>query len=419
MTKYIQHYDPEVYEALKWEEKRLKEWINLIPSENYTYPEVLEMLGTVFNDKYSEWYPGRRYYGWNEFTDKVETLAIERAKKIFRAEHANVQPLSGSPMNQAVYLALLEPGDTVLAMDLSHGWHLTHGAPVSHMGKIFNFIRYKTNPENGWKIDFEELMELAKKVKPKLVLCGYTSYPRDYDYRDFKKIADEVWALTMADVSHIWGLIAAGVMANPLDYWFDVITTTTHKTLRWPRWGMILCKKEHASKINKSVFPGLQWWPHMHTIASLAAALNRALKPEFKIRGQQVLDNSKSLAAKLMELGAKLITDWTDNHMIVLNTVESFGIDGTIAEETLEKVWISVNKQIIPDDPNPPLRPSGIRLGTPAITSRWLKEKQAELIWEIIYEALNNYQDEEKLANLKEKIKKLWAEFPLDYDKLN
>lgn len=418
MTKYVQQYDPEVYEALIWEEKRLKEWINLIPSENYTYPEVLEMLGTVFNDKYSEWYPGRRYYGGNEFTDKVETLAIERAKKIFRAEHANVQPLSGSPMNQAAYLALLEPGDTVLAMDLSHGWHLTHGAPVSHMGKIFNFIRYKTDPNNGWKINFDELMKLAKKVKPKLVLCGYTSYPRDYDYSDFKKIADEVWALTMADVSHIWGLIAAGVMANPLDYGFDVMTTTTHKTLRGPRWGMILCKKKHATKIDKSVFPGLQWGPHMHTIASLATALNRALKPEFKIRGQQVLDNAKSLAAELMKLWAKLITDGTDNHMIVLNTVESFGIDGTVAEKTLEKVWITVNKQIIPDDPNPPLRPSGIRLGTPAITSRWLKEEQAALIWEIIYETLSNYENEAKLSELKEKIKKLWAEFPLDYDKL-
>lgn len=418
MTKYIQDFDPEVYEALKGEEKRLKEWINLIPSENYTYPEVLEMLGTVFNDKYSEWYPGRRYYGGNEFTDKVESLAIERAKEIFRAEHANVQSLSGSPMNQAAYLALLEPGDTVLAMDLSHGWHLTHGAPVSHMGKIFNFVRYKTNPENGGKIDFDELMKLAKEVKPKLVLCGYTSYPRDYDYADFKKIADEVGALTMADVSHIGGLIAAGVMANPLDYGFDVMTTTTHKTLRGPRWGMILCKKEHASKIDKSVFPGLQGGPHMHTIAALAAALNRALKPEFKERGQQVLDNAKALAGKLMELWDTLITDGTSNHMLVLNTVESFGLDGTVAEQTLEKVGISVNKQVIPDDPNPPLRPSGIRLGTPAITSRGLKEAQAELIWEIIHEALVNYDNQSQLAILKDRIKQLGEEFPLDYDKL-
>ena len=415
MKKYTAKYDPEVYQALLGEEKRLKEWINLIPSENYTYPEVLEMLWTVFNDKYSEGYPWKRYYGWNEFTDIVENLAIQRAKKLFRAEHVNVQPLSWSPMNQAVYFAVLNPNDTVLAMDLSHWWHLTHGAPVSHMWKVFNFVRYKTNPDENWKIDFDHLLQLAKKYKPKLVLCWYTSYPRDYDYADFKKVADAVWAITMADVSHIWWLIAAGAMKNPLDYWFDIVTTTTHKTLRWPRWWMILCKKKFADAIDKSVFPGLQGWPHMHTIAALATALNRALQPEYKQRWRQVLKNSKAMAEKLIELGAKLVTNWTDNHMMVVNTVESFGIDGTIAEKTLEKVGITVNKQIIPDDPNPPLRPSGIRIWTPAITSRWLKENDTQFIAEIIYKTLSNYNNDKILLQLKKQIMQLCKKYLLPY----
>lgn len=411
--EYLKNFDSATFNALVWEEQRLKKWINLIPSENYSYPEVLEALWSVFTDKYAEWYPGRRYYWWNEFTDTVENLAIERAKQIFRCEHVNVQPLSGSPMNQAVYFAFLQPGDTVLGMDLSHGGHLTHGAPVSHMWKIFNFVRYKTNPANGGKIDFDELMDMAKTHKPKIVLCWYTSYPRDYDYADFKKVADEVGAITMADVSHIWGLIAGGAMANPFDYGFDIVTTTTHKSLRWPRWWMIMCKQEFAKPIDKSVFPGLQWWPHMNNIAALAAALNRALLPEFKVYAQTILTNAKSLAQALMDLWVKLITDWTSNHMMVINTVESFGIDGTVAENTLEKAWIIVNKQIIPDDTNPPLRPSGIRLWTPAITTRWMQPQDMSKIAWWIYKALKHYEDENVLTQIHNEIEQFGKSFPI------
>ncbi len=259
--------DSEIALALAREERRQQDGVELIPSENYTYPEVLELLGSVFTNKYSEGYPGRRYYGGQEFTDQIENLARQRACSLFRAEHANVQPLSGSPMNQAVYLGLLKPGDTILAMDLSHGGHLTHGAPVSHMGRLFNFARYKTHPSRGGAIDFDELRATARHVRPKLVLCGYSSYPRDLDYTAFKSIADEVGALTMADVSHYGGLIAANVLGNPLDAGFDIMTTTSHKTLRGPRGGIILCRRDLAGKIDASVFPGLQGGPHMNVVA--------------------------------------------------------------------------------------------------------------------------------------------------------
>lgn len=409
----LKNFDKEVYNALVWEEQRLKKWIDLIPSENYSYPEIFEVLWSVFNDKYSEWYPGRRYYGWNEFTDIIENLARDRAKEIFRAEHANVQCLSWSPMNQAVYFGVLNPWDTVLAMDLSHGWHLTHGHPVSHMGKIFNFVRYKTHPENAWKIDFEELMKIAKETKPKMVLCWYTSYPRDYDYRDFKKVADEVWAITMADVSHIGWLIAGWVMDNPMDFWFDIMTTTTHKTLRWPRWWMILCKKEFAKQIDKSVFPWLQWGPHMHQIWALAVALEKALQPEFKVRANQVLLNSKALAKWLMDRWCKLITDWTSNHMMVLDTVSSFGINWVIAENTLDQVYITTNKQVIPDDTNPPLKPSWIRMWTPAATSRWLKESDMDKVANWIVEALKNHDNEDELDRIWQEVLEYFKDFPV------
>ncbi len=409
----LKQNDPEVYNAIIGEEARESKGIELIPSENYTYPEVFAANGSVLTNKYSEGYPGKRYYGGQEFTDIVENLARERAKKLFRCEHANVQPLSGSPMNQAVYLAFLKPGDTVLGMELSHGGHLTHGSPVSHMGKIFNFVRYKTDPNNSGKIDFAELMKVAKETRPKIVLCGYTSYPRDYNYEDFKKVADEVGAITMADVAHIGGLIAADVMRNPFDYGFDIVTTTTHKTLRGPRAGMIMCKEKFAKEIDKSVFPGLQGGPHMHCIAAIAVALGKAMQPEFKEYATQILKNAKTLAEVLMKNGAKLITDGTDNHMMVLNTVASFGIDGTEAEHTLDKVSITVNKQIIPDDPNPPLRPSGIRLGTPAATTRGMKGAEMQKIGEWIVRALKNYQDEDCLAAMKKDIEILFKQFPV------
>jgi glycine hydroxymethyltransferase len=409
----LKQNDPEIFATLAGEEARQAAGIELIPSENYTYPEVLAALGSVFTNKYSEGYPGRRYYGGQEFTDQMERIAIDRAKKLFRAEHANVQALSGSPMNQAAYLGLLEPGDTILAMDLSHGGHLTHGAPVSHMGRIFNFIRYKTHPENEGKIDFAEVRELALQHKPKMVLCGYTSYPRDYDYDEFKKIADEVGAITMADVSHIGGLIAGGVMRNPMDYGFDVMTTTAHKSLRGPRAGLIVCKKQYAKQIDKSVFPGLQGGPHMNTICGIAVTLGKALQPEFKAYAAQVLKNSKTLAAELMAQGSKLVTGGTDNHMMVLNTVESFGIDGTEAEHTLDRVAITCNKQIIPDDPNPPLRPSGIRLGTPAATTRGFKDAEMKKLAGWIVSALKERADEAAIARIKAEVEALCHEYPV------
>lgn len=411
--KDLQKNDPDIYNAIIGEEAREKKGIELIPSENYTYSEVLATNGSVFTNKYSEGYPGRRYYGGQEFTDVIETLAIERAKKLFRADHANVQPLSGSPMNQAVYFGLMKPGDTILGMDLSHGGHLTHGHPVSHMGKVFNFVRYKTRPEEKGRIDFDELMKIAKETKPKIVLCGYTSYPRDYNYEDFKRIADEVGALTMADVAHVGGLIAADAMANPMDHGFDIMTTTTHKSLRGPRGGLIVCKKEHAKTVDRAVFPGLQGGPHMHSIAGIAITLQKAMTDEFKEYGAQVLKNAKTLAQTLMDGGSKLITDGTDNHMMVMDTVESFDLGGTEAENLLDEVSITTNKQIIPDDPRPPLKPSGIRIGTPAATTRGMNEDDMKQIGEWILDALKNHSDDAKLAEIKEAVEAFCSKYPV------
>ncbi|HEY4944361.1 MAG TPA: serine hydroxymethyltransferase [Rhizomicrobium sp.] len=376
----LHSFDPDIDDALSGEERRQRDGVEMIPSENYTYPEVLAALGSVLTNKYSEGYPGRRYYGGQEFTDRIENLARDRAKALFRAEHANVQPLSGSPMNQAVYFAFLEPGDTVLAMDLSHGGHLTHGSPVSHMGKVFKFERYKSETAQGGAIDFDGLMTRAKETRPKIVLCGYSSYPRDYDYAAFKKVADEVGALAMADISHIGGLVAADAMRNPFDAGFDVVTTTTHKSLRGPRGGLILCKAAYAKKIDAAVFPGLQGGPHMNNVAGAAVAFKKAAEPAFKTYAHAILSNAKALARALMDEGAKLITDGTDNHMMVIDTVASFGLDGRAAEEALDRIGITTNKQIIPDDPRPPLRPSGVRLGTPACTTRGMDEDDMRAI---------------------------------------
>ena len=405
--------DPAVWAAIAGEEERERRGVELIPSENYTYPEVFAANGSVLTNKYAEGYPGRRYYGGQEFTDAVERLAIERACRVFRAEHANVQALSGSPMNQAVYFAFLDPGDTVLAMDLSHGGHLTHGAPVSHMGRVFNFIRYKTDPDNAGAIDFDALLAQAREHRPKMILCGYSSYPRDYDYREFKQVADDVGALTMADVSHIGGLIAGNAMANPLDHGFDVMTTTGHKTLRGPRSGLILSRAEHRRKIDKAVFPGLQGGPHMNAVAALAITLGKALEPEFAVYARQVLTNAQVLAEELMNRGAELVTGGTENHMMVLDTRKSFDIDGRVAEETLDKVSITVNKQLIPDDPLPPLRPSGIRLGSPAATTRGMEEAEMKLLAEWIVDALRRHGDDERLDAMRQDIERFCLRFPV------
>ncbi|MFQ5754991.1 MAG: serine hydroxymethyltransferase [Acidiferrobacterales bacterium] len=408
----LQQYDPDVFDALIGEETRQRNGIELIPSENYTYPEVYCANGSVFANKYSEGYPGRRYYGGQEFTDRIETLAIERAKQLFGCEHANVQPLSGSPMNQAVYMAFLDPGDAVLAMDLSHGGHLTHGAPVSHMGKIFRFIPYKTDASTG-EIDFDRVMALAREAKPKIVLCGYSSYPGDYDYAEFRKIADTVGALAMADVSHIGGLIAGGAMGNPFHEGFDIVTTTTHKSLRGPRGGMILCKREYAKKIDQAVFPGLQGGPHMNAIAGIAIALGKALQPEFRAYARQVLKNAVALANSLKEKGCKLVTGGTRNHMMVVNIVESFDFDGSIAEKVLGTISITVNKQLIPDDLRPPWRPSGVRLGTPAATTRGMAETEMEQLADWICTALDSKDNMEMMKHLDQQVRRLCERFPV------
>ena len=408
----LRESDRELHDSISNEEQRQKDGVELIPSENYAFPEVLAALGSVFTNKYSEGYPGRRYYGGQENTDCIENLARERAKSLFNCDHANVQPLSGSGMNQAVYLGLLNPGDTILAMDLSHGGHLTHGAPVSHMGKLFNFVRYVTNPSDG-SFDFDQILKDAKACRPKLILCGYTSYPRDIDYKSFKAIADEVGAISMTDASHFGGLVAGEAMANPFDYGFDIVTTTTHKSLRGPRGGMILCKEDYAAKIDKSVFPGLQGGPHMNAVAALAVTLKLASLPNFKRYASQVLKNSKALANVFINSDTKLVTGGTDNHMLVLDTVQTYGIDGRIAEETLDKVNITTNKQIIPDDPNPPLRPSGIRIGTPAATSRGMLERDMECLGAWIDKCLRAPNDIACLQKVKKEVVEFCLKFPV------
>lgn len=394
------------------EKKRQSETISLIPSENYSSQAVIEAAAGVFMGKYAEGYPGRRYYGGNTNADQIENLARERAKKLFRAEHANVQSLSGTNMNMAVYLGLLSPGDTIMAMDLTHGGHLSHGSPVSYSGKLFNFVWYKTDPITG-EIREKDLFELAKKTNPKMLVCGYTSYPRDLDYASFKKVANEVGAITAADISHIGGLVAAGAMKNPFDFGFDIVTTTTHKTLRGPRGGIILSKKEFADRIDKSVFPGLQGGPHMDNIAGIAVALGEAEKLEFREYAKQVLLNAKVLAESLALAGASLITGGTENHLMIVDTIKSFGMDGKVAESLLEEVGIVVNKQVIPDDPNPPMRPSGIRLGTPAVTSRGMGEKEMKIIASWIIEILGKRPDEAGLKKTGKEVNNLCKKFPI------
>jgi glycine hydroxymethyltransferase len=404
--------DPEVHAAIRGEEQRQAESVELIASENYTSPEVLAALGSVLTDKYAEGYPGRRYYAGNTYSDQVEELARARACRLFRAEHANVQPLSGSPMNQAVYLGLLAPGDTILAMDLSHGGHLTHGSPRSHMSRIFQFARYRTRAGDG-QIDYDDALRVARATRPKLVLCGYTSYPRDYDYAAFRRIADDVGALALADVSHVGGLIAGGALQNPFDHGFDVVTTTTHKTLRGPRAGLILCKREHARALDRSVFPGLQGGPHVNTIAAVAVALGKALEPAFADYAQAVLANAQALARALLSEGARLVGGGTENHLLVLDTRASFGLDGARAEHVLERAGITSNKQLVPDDPAPPLTPSGVRLGTPAVTTRGFGAAEMASLGRWIAEALRAHDDEAALLAIRERCGALCRRFPI------
>ena len=408
--KYLKDQDPKIEEAIQNELTRQKNVIELIPSENFVSMPVLESLGSVLTNKYSEGYPGNRYYGGTENVDVVEQLAIDRAKEIFGAEHVNVQPLSGAPANIAVYFALLEPGDTILGMDLSHGGHLTHGHPVTHMAKVFNFIRYKTDKESGL-IDYDNLREMALEHKPKLILVGYSAYSREIDYQKVQDIATEVGALTMSDMAHIAGLVAGGVMNNPVPI-FDVVTTTTHKTLRGPRGGMILCKEKHAKKIDKSVFPGFQGGPHEHNIAAKAVAFKEALQPEFKEYAKQVLANAKSLENVLKERGFKICFNTTENHLLLIDVTEK-GVSGREAQELLDEVGITCNKNMIPDDPRRPMDPSGIRVGTPAMTSRGFKEADFAEVGELITRTLEGKDNPEVLAQVKQDVLNLTNKFPL------
>lgn len=405
----LKDFDPEIKQAINSEIKRQEESLEMIPSENFVSPAVLECLGSVLTNKYAEGYPQKRYYGGCENVDKIEQLAIDRAKQLFKAEHVNVQPLSGAPANIAVYFALLEPGDTILGMDLSHGGHLTHGHPVTHMTKVFNFIRYKTNSEG--KIDLENLRQMALEHKPKLILVGYSAYSREIEYEKIKEIADEIGAYTMADIAHIAGLIAGGQMNNPVPI-FDVVTTTTHKTLRGPRGGMIMCKEKLAKKIDKSVFPGFQGGPHENNIAGKAIAFKEALEPNFKEYTKQIKLNAKALEKKFLEMNYKLCFGGTDNHLLLID-LSNKNISGHEAEKALDKAGITVNKNMIPDDPRSPLDPSGIRLGTPALTTRGMKEKEMEKIAELINEVIENFNNEKKLQEINETVKKITVNFPL------
>ena len=410
--------DKKIEELIKAEKKRQTDGLELIPSENYVSSDVLQALGSVFTNKYSEGYPGRRYYGGQENTDQVEQLAIDRAKKLFKADHANVQPHSGAQANEAVYYAWCEPGDTILAMDLAHGGHLTHGAPVTRSAREYNFIRYGIKNIDTGEIDYEEIRQLALKYKPKIILAGFSAYPRELDYEKFAEIGNEVGAMLMADMSHIAGLIVSGVAKNPFDYGFHVITTTTHKTLRGPRGGLILSrgivgnplKKPEKTLdnlptlIDRAVFPGTQGGPHMHTIAAKAVAFGEALQPEFKDYAEQIVKNAKRLAEELQKRDFKLVTGGTSNHLILADIHSSFGIDGKEAEIAMDKIGLTLNANAIPDDPLPRFRPSGIRLGTPAVTTRGAKEDDMEKIAEWMRRSIDNRDNDEMLTELHKEV---------------
>lgn len=410
--------DKQIEELIKAEKKRQTDGLELIPSENYVSSDVLQALGSVFTNKYSEGYPGRRYYGGQENTDQVEQLAIDRAKKLFKADHANVQPHSGAQANEAVYYAWCEPGDTILAMDLAHGGHLTHGAPVTRSAREYNFIRYGIKNIDTGEIDYEEIRQLALKHKPKIILAGFSAYPRELDYEKFAEIGNEVGAMLMADMSHIAGLIVSGAAKNPFDYGFHVIATTTHKTLRGPRGGLILSRgivgnplkkpektlENLPTLIDRAVFPGTQGGPHMHTIAAKAVAFGEALQPEFKDYAEQIVKNAKRLAEELQKRGFKLVTGGTSNHLILADIHSSFGIDGKEAEIAMDKIGLTLNANAIPDDPLPRFRPSGIRLGTPAVTTRGAKEDDMEKIAEWMRRSIDNRDNDEMLAELRKEV---------------
>ena len=420
----LQNTDPEVYQAILDEEKRQANWMELIASENYQSKAVLQAQSSVFANKYSEWFPWKRYYWWQENTDKIEQLAIDRAKKLFHADHANVQALSGAAANLCVYTALMNPWDTILWMDLSHWGHLTHWAPVTFISKVFNFIRYKTN--ENWDIDFDELRRLAHEHKPKIILAWFSAYTKTIDFDKFSEIAKEVWAIAYADMSHIGWFIAAWLLPNPLDHWFHAMMTTTHKSLRWPRWALILSKgivsnplkkpedtiENIPTRIDRAVFPWMQWGPHMNTIAWIAVALKEASTPEFKEYAKQALENAQVLAHELINYWYSLVNWWTENHMIIMDfSKEEYS--GWEIEKALDKVWISTSKSTIPDDPRKPFDPSGLRIWMPAMTTRGVKWEDTKQIASFIHQAIQNRNDDSKLSEIKKDVISFCQRFPL------
>ena len=422
--------DKTLRKLLSDEETRQREGLELVPSENYVSRDVLEALGSVFTNKYSEGYPGRRYYGGQENTDQVETIAIDRAKKLFGSDHANVQPHSGAPANIAVYQAWLNPGDTIMAMRLDHGGHLTHGAPVTASAKLYNFVRYGVKDVETGEIDYDEMRKVALKEKPKILIAGFSGYPRSLDYAKFAAIGNEVGAMLMADIAHIAGLIAGKALPNPLDHGFHVMTSTTHKTLRGPRGGLILSKgiagnplkapektiENLPTLIDREVFPGTQGGPHMNNILAKAVAFGEALDPSFQVYANQILKNAKQLADELMKRGFKLVSNGTDNHLIMIDMHRSFGIDGRVTQEIFDRVGLTGNCNAIPNDTLPPFRPSGFRLGTPAITSRGLVESDMAFLAEQMQKAINSKDSESQLDKIKADVTAFALQFPLPSD---
>lgn len=424
---YIQKQDEAVHAVVVGEEKRQAQGLELIPSENYVSQAVLEANGSVLTNKYSEGYPGRRYYGGQEFTDAVENIAIERAKELFGADHANVQPLTGAVANMGAFAAWCDLGDTILGMHLGHGGHLTHGHPVTHMAKMFNFIRYEMKDPDTGEIDYDQMRELALEHKPKIVLAGFSAYSREIDYARMSEIANEVGAIAVADIAHIAGLIAGGALANPFDHGFHMMTTTTHKTLRGPRGGMILTKGNVGNPLKKtektmenlptlvdrSVFPGLQGGPIMNLIAGKAVAFGEALHPNFKEYAKQVLKNAKAMEEVFRNEDIRMIGGGTSNHLLLLDVFSSLNIGGKEAEEVLDSVGITLNKNAIADDTRSPFDPSGIRLGTPAITTRGFKEEDSKRVAELIVHTLRNKDDQQKRSAVHEEIKAMAERLPI------
>ncbi|MEA3398245.1 MAG: serine hydroxymethyltransferase [Patescibacteria group bacterium] len=408
--KNLAKEDNEIYKIILAEQKRQAEEMEMIASENYVSKAVLEAMGTVLTNKYSEGYPGKRYYGGNQIIDNAENIAIERAKKLFNAEHVNVQPLSGSPANAAVYMAFIKPGDKVLGLKLDHGGHLSHGHPVNFSGMLYDFVQYEVDDESG-RINMEKVREIALREKPKMIVAGYSAYSREVEWEKFKEIADETEAYTFADIAHTAGLIAGKQMDNPVPI-FDVVTTTTHKTLRGPRGAMIMCKEEFSKQVDRAVFPGMQGGPHDHINAAKAVAFGEALKPEFTDYVKQVIANAKVLSEEMIKNGYRVISGGTDNHLMVVD-MSSKGLFGKEAEVVLDRIGISVSRSTIPNDPNPPMNPSGVRFGTPAITTRGVREEEIKKIAAWIEAAIVNREKIEILDKIKEDVKAMCLEFPI------